>query len=513
MKFTEADLKQIEERGSQLKTVQAQIEDFRKGFQFLQLQAPATPGDGIIVLGQQEIDLLTGAYDKAATQKQIVKFVPASGAASRMFKMLYGFLEISNDQRKVGEAFNESGDLQSISTFFDTIEDFAFASDLDLELKKQDLSLKSCLEDKDYQSILNALLQRDGLGYGSSPKGLLMFHKYANSAATPAMEHLSEGALYAASSNKQVNIHFTVSPEHRQKFEEHIQSMSPIFEEKYSVTYHISFSEQKAFTDTIAVDLSNEPFRNPDNSLLFRPAGHGALIANLNDIDADIIFIKNIDNVVPDKLKADTVLYKKALAGTLLKMQEKIFTYLKQLDTGADDSELDKMLVFLQEELQLKNLPVLNNEKEKSNFIRMKLDRPIRVCGMVKNEGEPGGGPFFAHNNDGTQSLQIVESSQIDFNDDGQKVIADSATHFNPVDLVCGVRNYRGEKFDLSKYVDPKTGFISKKSKDGKELKAQELPGLWNGAMSDWNTLFMEVPISTFNPVKTVNDLLRPQHQ
>ena len=513
MMFTDADLKQIEERGSKLETVEAQIEDFRRGFPFLQLQGPATPKEGIIVLAQKEIEGLTQAYDQAAAQKQVVKFVPASGAASRMFKLLFSFLEICTDKRKVAEAFNESGDLQSISTFFDRIDDFAFASDLDQALKKQGLSISGCIEDKDYQSLLNTLLQNDGLGYGSSPKGLLMFHKYDNTAATPAMEHLSEGALYAASANQQVNIHFTVSPEHREKFEEHIQSMQPVFEEKYGVSYHISFSEQKAYTDTIAVDLSNEPFRNPDSSLLFRPAGHGALIANLNEIDADIIFIKNIDNVVPDKLKSDTVRYKKALAGTLLNIQEKIFGYLSELDANGTEADLDDMLKFLQEELQIKNLPKLNNAEEKSSFIMTKLNRPIRVCGMVKNEGEPGGGPFFAQNNDGTQSLQIVESSQIDFENDGQKAIADSATHFNPVDLVCGVKNYLGEKFDLSKFVDPKTGFISQKSKDGKDLKAQELPGLWNGAMSDWNTLFLEVPIGTFNPVKTVNDLLRPQHQ
>jgi hypothetical protein len=513
MMFTDVDLQQIEERGSKLETVKAQIEDFKKGFPFLQLQGPALPNEGILVLEQNEIEQLVAAYDQAAMQKQVVKFVPASGAASRMFKLLFSFLEICNDKRKVAEAFNASGDLQSISTFFDRIEDFAFASDLDEELKKNDLSLESCLEERDYESILNTLLQNDRLGYGSSPKGLLMFHKYDNRAATPAMEHLSEGALYAASAKKQVNIHFTVSPEHRQRFEEHIQAMLPLYEKQHGVTYHISFSEQKAYTDTIAVDLANEPFRNPDNSLLFRPAGHGALIANLNEIDADVIFIKNIDNVVPDKLKDDTVLYKKALAGTLLKMQENIFAFLSKLDAGINEAELDEMLNFIEKDLQLKNLPLLSNAEEKSRFIRAKLNRPIRVCGMVKNEGEPGGGPFFAHNNDGTQSLQIVESSQIDMENDGQKAIADSATHFNPVDLVCGVKDYKGKKFDLSKYVDPRTGFISQKSKDGQDLKAQELPGLWNGAMSDWNTLFLEVPISTFNPVKTVNDLLRPQHQ
>ena len=279
------------------------------------------------------------------------------------------------------------------------------------------------------------------------------------------------------------------------------------------MTYKISFSEQKSYTDTIAVDLQNEPFRNDDGSLLFRPAGHGALIANLNDIDADIIFVKNIDNIVPDKLKDDTISYKKALAGTLLKYQNKLFDYLKRLDGVVSPEEAEEMLTFLKDELHIKNLPDFHDIEDKVDFLKRKFNRPLRICGMVKNEGEPGGGPFFAENNDGTQSLQIVESSQIDFGDERQKSIANAASHFNPVDLVCGVKNYQGENLDLTKYVDPKTGFISQKSKDGRELKAQELPGLWNGAMSDWSTLFVEVPISTFNPVKTVNDLLRPQHQ
>lgn len=327
------------------------------------------------------------------------------------------------------------------------------------------------------------------------------------------MEHLAEGALYAQSSNQIVKIHFTVSPEHKENFEKHINSNTTQFENTYNVTYEVSFSEQKSYTDTIAVDLKNEPFRDADGSLLFRPAGHGALIANLNEIDADIIFVKNIDNVVPDKLKEDTISYKKALAGTLLKYQEKLFSYLNSLDGKVSSGDIEEMMTFLKDELRIKNLPELATINDKINFLKQKFNRPLRICGMVKNEGEPGGGPFFAQNNDGTQSLQIVESSQIDPGDDQQKSIANAATHFNPVDLVCGVRNYKGEKFDLSNYVDPKTGFISQKSKDGLELKAQELPGLWNGAMSDWNTLFVEVPVSTFNPVKTVNDLLRPQHQ
>ena len=355
--FTNADLKQIKERGSDLDTVHLQIENFKKGFPFLRLQNPATPAEGILVLDQKAINELIALYDEACHHKEIVKFVPASGAASRMFKLLYSFLDDCNDARKVAEAFNMSNDLQSISTFFDRLEDFAFASDLDDALGQKGLSIKACLKDEDYASILETLLMTKGLGYGSSPKGLLKFHSYDQSARTPSMEHLVEGALYAQSANSQVNIHFTVSPEHKARFESHISGAKQLFEKKYGVTYHISFSEQKAHTDTIAVDLENEPFRNEDTSLLFRPAGHGALIANLNEIEADIIFIKNIDNVVPDNMKEDTIAYKKALAGTLLKYQEQIFSYLRALDSDASPQEVDDMLDFIQHQLMVKNVP------------------------------------------------------------------------------------------------------------------------------------------------------------
>lgn len=512
--FTNPDLTQIQERGSDLDTIHLQIENFKKGFPFLKVEKPATPADGIIVLDQKEIDSLIESFDQQSQQIQIVKFVPASGAASRMFKLLFGILDISNDKDLVAEAFKKSDDLQSIKIFFERISDFAFSEDLDTHLiEKHGSSIQDCIAKKDYSSILKGLLGSKGLSYAVSPKGLLKFHRYENGTRTPAMEHLAEGAVYAQSANQIVKIHFTVSPEHKANFEDHINSHTTQFENTYNVAYKVSFSEQKSYTDTIAVDLGNEPFRETDGSLLFRPAGHGALIANLNEIDADIIFVKNIDNVVPDKLKEETISYKKALAGTLLKYQEKIFSSLKSLDGEVIPEDVEKMMTFLKDELFIKNLPDLASSSDTITFLKQKLDRPLRICGMVKNEGEPGGGPFFAQNNDGTQSLQIVESSQIDTIDDQQKAIANSATHFNPVDLVCGIKNYKGEKFDLSKFVDPKTGFISQKSKDGRELKAQELPGLWNGAMSDWNTLFVEVPISTFNPVKTVNDLLRPQHQ
>jgi hypothetical protein len=511
--FTEADIKQVEKRGSEIRTVENQIENFKKGFPFLKLHGAATPKDGIMVLGSKEIENLVARYDSSAIDKQIVKFVPASGAASRMFKTLYSFLDICGSAEQVKSEFEKSSGLQGIHSFFQKITDFAFYNDLEQLLQKQGKSIKDLLEKGDYEPILRGLLDPDGLSYGNSPKGLLKFHRYEHEARTPVMEHLAEGALYAQSEHKVVNIHFTVSPEHKQRFQQHIADISPTFEKAYGVRYKVSFSEQKAYTDTIAVDLGNEPFRNSDGSLLFRPAGHGALLANLNDIDADIVFVKNIDNVVPDGLKPDTITYKKALAGILLEFQNVIFQYMQQLDESPEKAPVEEMMRFVEDKLKIKEIPAITNRRAMIDFLRNKLNRPLRICGMVKNEGEPGGGPFYAVNSDGTVSLQIAESSQINFDSEVQKSIAQDATHFNPVDLVCAMKDFQGNPFDLTKFVDPKTGFISQKSKDGNELKAQELPGLWNGSMADWNTVFVEVPISTFNPVKTVNDLLRPQHQ
>ena len=344
---------------------------------------------------------------------------------------------------------------------------------------------------------------------------MLKFHRYADGVRTPLEEHLVEGALYAAGKSGDVFVHFTVSTEHRELFQKLVDSKAAEYAAKYGVNYHISFSEQKPSTDTVAADMENKPFRDKDGKLLFRPGGHGALIENLNDLDADVVFIKNIDNVVPDRLKDDTVTYKKLLAGVLVTLQKQAFEYLKLLDSGSyRHDELENIIRFVQQQLHCRRADLKDLEDaDLVIYLRKKLNRPMRVCGMVKNVGEPGGGPFLAYNPDGTVSLQILESSQIDMNDAEKKAMFEKGTHFNPVDLVCAVRNYKGEKFNLLNYVDKATGFISYKSKNGKDLKALELPGLWNGSMSDWNTVFVEVPLSTFNPVKTVNDLLREQHQ
>ena len=358
------------------------------------------------------------------------------------------------------------------------------------------------------------LLESKGQNYGQLPKGLLLFHKYDDGVRTPMEEHLVEGALYASSKGKS-RIHFTVSHEHLHLFKSMVEAKLGYYSEKFNVDYDISFSEQKPSTDTIAANPDNTPFRTEDGKLLFRPGGHGALIENLNEIEADIVFIKNIDNVVPDRLKGDTVLYKQVIAGVLVTIQEKVFEYLNLLETGNYSHEqLESIIRFVQNDLCCRKQDIKHLEDaELVIYLKNKLNRPIRVCGVVKNVGEPGGGPFLTYNHDGTVSLQILESSQIDKSNKEYVEMFTKGTHFNPVDLVCAVKDYKGNAFDLPKYVDKTTGFISSKSKNGKELKALELPGLWNGAMSDWNTVFVEVPLTTFNPVKTVNDLLREQHQ
>ena len=505
--ITLEDKAQLAQKGITEEQIVAQLANFEKGFPYLKLFSAASVENGILAPDSDAQKKYLDAWDAyTQTDKVVVKFVPASGAASRMFKNLFEFL---------GAGY-ETPQTDFENKFFDNIEKFAFYKDLNEAcLKNQGKDIPTLLSEGAYKAVASNLLDAAGLNYGSLPKGLLKFHKYEETSRTPVEEHLVEGALYAANRNGKVNVHFTVSPEHRALFKALVDEKASVYAKKYGVDYSISFSEQKPSTDTIAADMDNKPFRDSNGKLLFRPGGHGALIENLNDLDADVIFIKNIDNVVPDKLKGETVLYKKLIAGVLISLQQQAFAYLQLLDSGKYTHEqvLD-ILQFLQKKLCCKNPETKDLEdSELAIYLKKKLNRPMRVCGMVKNVGEPGGGPFLAYNSDGTISLQILESSQIDMNDPEKKEMFEKGTHFNPVDLVCAVRDYKGHKFDLTQYVDKATGFISHKSKNGKELKALELPGLWNGAMSDWNTIFVEVPLSTFNPVKTVNDLLRPQHQ
>lgn len=504
--MTPQDKEMLAKKGISEQQIAEQLACFEKGFPYLKLHAAASVENGIMAPAADVQKKYLDAWDAyMQTDKVVVKFVPASGAASRMFKNLFEFLGADYDAPQT--SFEK--------TFFEKIDKFAFYADLDEAcLKTTGKNIAALIGEGSYKAVVSALLEAAGLNYGALPKGLLKFYKYEDGSRTPVEEHLVEGALYAANKNGKVNVHFTVSPEHRALFKALVDEKAAAYAKKYGVDYNVSFSEQKASTDTIAADMDNKPFRD-NGKLLFRPGGHGALIENLNDLDADIIFIKNIDNVVPDKLKGDTVLYKKLIAGVLVALQQKVFAYLQLLDTGKyTHDQVLEILQFLQKDLHCKNPEVKNLEdSELAIYLKKKLNRPMRVCGMVKNVGEPGGGPFLAYNSDGTISLQILESSQIDMKDPAKKEMFEKGTHFNPVDLVCAVRDYKGHKFNLVNYVDKATGFISCKSKNGKELKALELPGLWNGAMSDWNTVFVEVPLSTFNPVKTVNDLLREQHQ
>ncbi|MBN1651657.1 MAG: DUF4301 family protein [Bacteroidales bacterium] len=512
--FTQKDIAQIEAKGMRLKQVENQIQNFKTSFPFIKLKAAATSGKGLKTFSSDEILELIADYDEAMEDKSLLKFVPASGAASRMFKHLFEFREeLLNG---ITPNLAKDSDFNSVAYFFIHLDKFAFYPDLLLKMKEKGINLKEKIDQKDYLPILNALLDPDGLEYASLPKGLLKFHPYADENRLAIEEHLAEGAIYGKNKNNEVHLHFTVSPEHQAKFEKVVDKLAEKYASLYKVKYVISFSQQKPSTDTISVDLNNEPFREKDGSLLFRPGGHGALIENLNDLHADIIFIKNIDNIVPDKHRQATYDYKKLIGSYLIEIQDTVFDYLESLDIGYFDEDLMKVLFdFMEKELYI-HVPKYIRIKElmeQVDWAYQMLNRPIRVCGMVKNEGEPGGGPYLVESENGIESLQIVETSQIDFSDPSQAEIVKNATHFNPVDLVCGVYNFKGEKFDLKAFVDPKTGFISLKSKNGKDLKAQELPGLWNGAMADWISIFVEVPIQTFNPVKIINDLLRPMHR
>lgn len=498
--LTQNDLKQIALRGISEVQIKEQLKQFETGFPFLKLEGAAAVGKGIIAPNQTERDAYVKSWQQyKANGHRVVKFVPASGAASRMFKNMFAFVDA--DYNTPTTDFEKK--------FFAEIEKFAFYDALDLICKKNEgKNIKELIAAGNYKAVAANMLKPEGLNYGQLPKGMLLFHKYAEGARTPMEEHLVEGALYAAS-NGEAHVHFTVSHEHIDFFKAKVAEKADSFAKKYGITYDISFSEQKPSTDTVAANPDNTPFREADGSLLFRPGGHGALIENLNEIEADVIFIKNIDNVVPDRLKPETVEWKQVIAGILVTLQNRAFEYLRKLDAGVSDAELKEIAEFVEKSLCCQP----KNNKVDAEYLRRKLNRPMRVCGVVKNVGEPGGGPFLTYNQDGTVSLQILESSQIDANNASYMEMFTKGTHFNPVDLVCAVKDYQGKPFNLPDFVDKTTGFISSKSKGGKELKALELPGLWNGAMSDWNTIFVEVPLGTFNPVKTVNDLLREQHQ
>ena len=500
------DLKEIAAKGISEQALEEQLNRFKTGFPYLKIKSVATVGDGIMKLDAAEETSCEEAWNEFLSGGgKVEKFVPASGAASRMFKNLFEFVT----------AGKEEPTTDFMKSFFAGIENFAFFKALDAAcVATYGKGVKALIADGKCVEVVKCLITADGMNYGGMPKGLLQFHKVGDEVHTPLEEHLEEGAQYATDKDKNVNIHFTVSPEHRSAFEALIEEKVPAMEAKWGVKYSVSLSEQKSSTDTVAVTMDNEPYRE-NGKLLFRPAGHGALIENLNDIDADVVFVKNIDNVVPAGLRADTVKYKKVIGGYLVKVQKQIKKYVEMLRSGKYTiDDLRTMVKFLHDTLNIRNESTKNlDDSELAIYVLGKLNRPIRVCGVVKNDGEPGGGPYIAYNADGTTSPQILESAQFDKSKPESVELIKSGSHFNPVDLVCYIKDVDGNKFDLKKYVDKDTGLISEKSKSGVTIKALELPGLWNGTMSDWNTVFVEVPITTFNPVKTVNDLLRKQHQ
>jgi hypothetical protein len=516
--FNEDDIKQIKSREITPEIVKSQIEIFKKGFPPVKLKRPCTIGDGITVTEKSELERLADVYLQAALSERAMKFVPASGAASRMWKLLVSFdncYDYIDVQHITSQAEKGDPDHKSFLQFIRNIRKFAFYDDLRSAMSKDGLDIDLLISRGQYKDILEYVLTPKGLDYASLPKGLIKFHRYSDRSRTPFEEHLVEAAAYVKDKNNVARIHFTISPEHEEAVKNHIEQVRSQYEQS-GVKYEITFSHQKPSTDTIAVDLENRPFRDVDGNLVFRPGGHGALLENLNELMGDIIFIKNIDNVVPDRLKYETYFYKRALGGLLVELRRQIFHYLESFSNNdLDESLIKEMFEFAGDKLFI--IPPEQVERgsreEKINFLFSKLNRPLRVCGIVKNQGEPGGGPFWVEHADKTVSMQIVESSQVEMESAEQEDIWKSSTHFNPVDLVCGICDYLGRPFNLMNFRDPETGFIPIKSYDGRELKALELPGLWNGGMANWNTVFVEVPIITFNPVKTMFDLLRKEHQ
>lgn len=506
MNLTAQDSEHLASKGISEEKLQSQLKMLKEGFPFLKLASAATIGNGIVeVTDAIEKDSMKIWDEFLADGGKVVKMVPASGAASRMFKDLFSFLNGKEDK-----PHNDF-----LKKFFTEIENFAFFPALNAAaMRLYGKSVDTLVREKRYKDVVKALLEAEGLNYGQLPKALLEFHKVLGGSRTALAEHLAEGAQYAAGKKGKVIVHFTVSPEHRPLVEAKIEEIKGSLSGRYGVEYEISLSEQKPSTDTVASMDDGTPYRE-DGKLFFRPGGHGALIENLNEIDADVVFIKNIDNVVPDDKRGETNRFKKVIGGILIGLKQKADEYCRLLSKGTpSDEKLDEIEKFLRSNLHIKSEKTAGmDSKAKAAFFLEKLNRPMRVCGMVKNEGEPGGGPFVVIEDDGSTSLQILESSQIDMNDKASAKMLKESSHFNPVDLVCAIKDYNGKPFNLPDFVDETTGFISSKSRKGVEFKALELPGLWNGAMSRWNTIFVEVPAETFNPVKTVNDLLRAAHQ
>ncbi|RAV28530.1 DUF4301 family protein [Sinomicrobium soli] len=511
----EKDLELLEEKEISPEEVSKQIEIFKEGIPFINLLRSATLHNGIIPVSESQRQYYVSLYEEQKEDLDVMKFVPASGAATRMFRALFHFLDGFNPDRETFNAYVNRKKAQDMQTFFVGVEKLPFYRDVMKALEEKHPDFERLPDDRQKYLFVHEILSEEGFDMGAYPKGLLPFHKYKTHSATAFEEHLYEAALYNVSGGR-ARLHFTISEEHTSKFDEAFKNIIRSVKEKTGIDFDVDFSFQKASTDTIAVTPQDEPFRTEDGTLLFRPAGHGALIENLNDQEADIVFIKNIDNVVVYRYKHEMADYKKMLAGILLHYQQRIFGYARMLEeTEISDTQILEVRAFLHEELNTYTAPDFYKytRRYQVEHLMEKLNRPLRVCGMVRNEGDPGGGPFWIKDEDGNVSLQIIESAQIDLGNRRQVKIMNGATHFNPVDIVCGIRNYRGEEFHLPDFVDERQAFITEKTREGKELKALERPGLWNGGMAFWNSVFVEVPLITFNPVKTVNDLLKPAHQ
>ncbi|MFM9826062.1 DUF4301 family protein [Flavobacterium sp.] len=512
MGFSSSDFVQIYEHGIPLKNIKNQLNFFKNGIPKTVLIEPAKVSNGILKLSENDYQEKATYFDSVKSTLKLKKFVPASGAASRMFKFLNTFLnEFDVENESIHAYINRKKD-SKLSIFIVGLEKFPFYDEVLFELEKTFPDFNNFNSDYKNYYFIETLLSSKHFDFANKPKAILPFHKYSNRISTPIEEHLNECVHYATSKGNS-HLHFTVSESHQKEFEIIINAIKSKIENENKTTIEISFSNQDKSTDTIAVDMENKPFRDEMGKLVFRPGGHGALIKNLNNLEADIIFIKNIDNVIQNHNET-IALYKKALAGILIELQKQVFKYLNEIENSSE-KHLNETIIFVKNNLNIEIPKDVENYtlENKISFLKNILDRPIRVCGMVKNEGDTGGGPFWVKDTNGNVSLQIVETSQIDLTNINQANILANATHFNPVDLVCGIRNFKNEKFDLTKYVDYNSGFIVQKNKDGRDLKGYELPGLWNGAMAKWISVFVEVPLMTFNPVKTVNDLLNSYHQ
>jgi hypothetical protein len=513
--FSDKDIKQIKGKGITIDGINAQLSRLKNGMSFSNLVAAATIGKGIERYDENETREFIELYEAKQNNLSVVKFVPASGAATRMFKFLFQFVKHFNPSKESLKKYADRNNDSLIVAFVESLKRFPFYNEVLSKIEKENLDFDAWSDDEKYVQFVKTMLDANGLNYSFFPKGLLPFHKYHDGVKTAFEEHLFESTLYASSNNVS-NLHFTVSEKHHLYFKKELERVREHLENTTNTSFNVSFSYQKEATETIALTEKEDVFRKEDGSILFRPAGHGALLENLNDLDNDLIFIKNIDNIIVSDKNLEASNYKKLLAGVLIEAQEKVFAYLNKLDAGnLEDADFKVMALFLRYRL---NVPITVNfesfsSEEKTTYLKEKFNRPIRVCGMVKNQGEPGGGPFWVKDGSDEVSLQVVEFAQINFSKKNQQGIVYKATHFNPTDLVCGVKNYKGKKFDLTQFVDPEAAFITTKTQNGIDIQALELPGLWNGSMAYWNSIFVEVPLKTFNPVKTVNDLLKPEHQ